>query len=94
MFQENQQKNLNLLIVLRGKLTLGPNLDIPEPSLDRQLKYFLQNRYPTNFPWHHEKLDCPSTPTPLRSHTSSRSFYITAVFHYDAQQLVKEESKK
>ena len=62
---------LNLLWILRGKLTLEPPFGIPAPSLDRQNnKCFLQFRYQTNFPSHHQELDRSSTPKPLRSRTN------------------------
>ena len=69
MFQETQQNTFKFVKSPEGEINFRPPLGIPVPSLDRQHKYFLRIRYQTNFQCHHQKLDCSSTPKPLRSRT-------------------------
>ena len=68
--QDTQQKTFKFVKSPKGEINFRAPLGIPAPSLDRQNKCFLQFRYQTNFPCHHQKLDRSSTPKPLRSRTS------------------------
>ena len=67
MPQETQQKTFKIVKSSKGQINFRAPLGIPAPSLDRQIKCFLQFRYQTNFHCHHQKLDLSSTHKPLRS---------------------------
>ena len=72
MPQETQQKTFKFVKSPMEEINFRPPLGISAPSLDQQTKCFLQFRYQTNFPCHHQKLDRTSTPKPLRSPTIVR----------------------